>query len=104
MSNSKPQPDMNTQILLDIQEQLKWIKLNMQNMQMELKCEIRGCKRALDACRVGFEECKKGYHDVVKGYQECAKGFVAVKEQCEEMEETMMSSADGSCGGVVYVV
>ena len=104
MSNSKPQPDMNTQLLLDIQEQLKWIKLNMQNMQMELKCEIRGCKRALDACRVGFEECKKGYHDVVKGYQECAKGFVAVKEQCEDMEETMMSSADGSCGGVVYVV
>ena len=104
MSNSKPQPDMNTQLLLNIQEQLKWIKLNMQNMQMELKCEIRGCKRALDACRVGFEECKKGYHDVVKGYQECAKGFVAVKEQCEEMEETMMSSADGSCGGVVYVV
>ena len=104
MSNSKPQPDMNTQILLDIQEQLKWIKLNMQNMQMELKCEIRGCKRALDACRVGFEECKKGYHDVVKGYQECAKGFVAVKEQCEEMEDTMMSSVDGSCGGVVYVV
>ena len=104
MSNSKPQPDMNTQLLLNIQEQLKWIKLNMQNMQMELKCEVRGCKRALDACRVGFEECKKGYHDVVKGYQECAKGFVAVKEQCEEMEETMMSSADGSCGGVVYVV
>ena len=102
MSNSKPQPDMNTQLLLDIQEQLKWIKLNMQNMQMELKCEIRGCKRALDACRVGFEECKKGYHDVVKGYQECAKGFVAVKEQCEDMEETMMSSADGS--GAVYVV
>ena len=59
-------------------------KLHMQDLKVELKCEVRGCKRALDMCRVGFDECKKGYHDVVKGYQECAKGFDAVKEQCEE--------------------
>ena len=101
---SKPQPDMNTQLLLDIQEQLKWVKLYIQDMKADMKCEVRGCKRALDMCRIGFEECKKGYHDVVKGYQECAKGFEAVKEQCEEMEETIISSSDGSGGGGVYIV
>ena len=86
----KPKPDMNTQLLLNIQEQLKWLKLLMQDMKTEVKCEIRGCKRALDRCKAGFEECKKGYHDVVKGYQECAKGFEAVKEQCEDMEDSIM--------------
>ena len=87
---SKPHPDMNTQLLLDIQEQLKWIKLYIQNMQMEVKTEIRGCKRSLDMCRVGFEECKKGYHDVVKGYNECARGFDAVKDQYEDIEDSIM--------------
>ena len=81
---------MNTQLLLDIQEQLKWVKLYMQDMKTEMKCEVRGCKRALDMCRVGFEECKKGYQDVVKGYKECANGFEAVKEQCEEMEDSIL--------------
>ena len=86
----KPQPDMNTQLLLDIQEQLKMINLHMQNLKMELKCEVRGCKRSLDMCRVGFDECKKGYHDVVKGYKECAKGFKAVTEQYEDIEDSIM--------------
>ena len=86
----KPKPDMNTQLLLDIQEQLKWLHLRMQDLKTELKCEVRGCKRSLDMCRVAFDECKKGYHDVVKGYQECAKGFEKVKEQCEDMEDTIM--------------
>ena len=81
---------MNTQLLLDIQEQLKWVKLYMQDMKTEMKCEVRGGKRALDMCRVGFEECKKGYQDVVKGYKECANGFEAVKEQCEEMEDSIL--------------
>ena len=87
---SKPQPDMNTQLLLDIQEQLKWIKLHMQDLKVELKCEVRGCKRALDMCRVGFDECKKGYHDVVKGYKECAKGYKTVKDQYEDINDSIM--------------
>ena len=60
----KPKPDMNTQLLLNIQEQLKWLKLLMQDMKTEVKCEIRGCKRALDMCKIGFEECKNavGHH------------------------------------------
>ena len=87
---SKPQPDMNTQLLLDIQEQLKWVKLYIQDLKIDLKTEMRGCKRALDMCRVGFEECKKGYHDVVKGYNECARGFDAVKDQYEDIEDSIM--------------
>ena len=86
----KPKPDMNTQILLDLQEQMKWMRLFIQDMKMEMKVEVRGCKRALDMCRAGFEECKKGYHDVKKGYEECAKGFEAVRDQCEDMEDTIM--------------
>ena len=54
----KPKPDMNTQLLLEIHEQMKWLKLLIQDMKMEVKCEIRGCKRALDMCRAGLFECQ----------------------------------------------
>ena len=40
-------------------------------------------------CKYGHQ-CKKGYHDVKRGYEECAKGFEAVKEQCEDMEDSIM--------------
>ena len=80
---SKPQPDMNTQLLMDIQEQLKWIKLYIQDLKMEMKVDIRGCKRALDMCKIGYQEC-------AKGYQECAKGYEAVKDQCEEIDDSIM--------------
>ena len=80
---SKPQPDMNTQLLMDIQEQLKWIKLYIQDLKMEMKVDIRGCKRALDMCKIGYQEC-------AKGYQECAKGYEAVKDHCEDIDDSIM--------------
>ena len=86
----KPAPDMNTQLLMDIQEQLNQLRLIMQDMKMEFKTEVRGCKRSLDLCKIAFDECKKGYHDIVRGYKECSKGFEAVKEQCEDLEESIM--------------
>ena len=33
----KPKPDMNTQILLDLQEQMKWMRLFIQDMKMDMK-------------------------------------------------------------------
>ena len=86
----KPQPNMNTQILMDIQEQINTLRLLMQDLKTEVKSEIRGCKRSLDACSVGFQECKKGYRDIAKSYKECCKGYKAVLEQCEDMEDTIM--------------
>ena len=100
---NKPKPDMNTQLLLDIQEQMKWLKLLMQDMKAEVKCEIRGCKRSLDMCKVAFEECKKGYGDIKKSYEECSKGYESIKDKCEDLESTIMMCSDGSGGGVCMV-
>lgn len=104
MASVKPCPDMNTQLLLEIQEQNERLRLLMGDLKMEVKVEIRSCKRALDQCRIAFEECKKGYHDIRKSYEECAKGFDAISEKCEDLEDTFMSCSDGSGGGMVLNV
>ena len=66
----KPQPDMNTQLLVDIQEQLKSLRLLFHELKMEVKSEIRGCQRSLQGCKIAFEECAKGYRDVAESYED----------------------------------
>ena len=103
MASAKPCPDMNTQLLLEIQEQNNRLRLLMGDLKMEVKVEIRSCKRALDMCRIAFEECKKGYGDIKKSYEECAKGYESIKDKCEDLESTFMMCSDGSGGGVCMV-
>ena len=93
---AKPTPDMNTQVLLNIQEDIKMIRLLIGDMKMEVKCQVHDCKRSLDMCKAAFSECAKGYRDIERSYTECSKGFQAIKEQCEDMEDTFMSCTDGS--------
>ena len=97
---SKPSPDMNTRILLDIQEQLKNLQLAINSVKKDVKCEIRGCQRSIDMCHRAFKECAQGYNDIKKSYVQCAKGYEAVKETCEDIEDTIMTC---SGGGVVVV-
>ena len=66
----KPQPDMNTQLLMDIQEQLKSLRLLFHELKTEVKSEIRGCQRSLQGCKIAFEECAKGYRDVAESYED----------------------------------
>ena len=92
----KPTPDMNTQVLLNIQEEIKMIRMLIGDLKLEVKVQVHDCKRALDQCKAAFKECARGYRDIERSYTECSKGFEAIKEQCEEMEDTFMSCTDGS--------
>ena len=101
-NRTKPAPDINTQLLLDIQEQMIRMNRMMSEMRMELKSDIRQTQRQMSQCKLAFDECAKGYNDIKKSYIECAKGYKSIQDKCEDMEDTIMSCS-GSSDSVLRV-